>query len=65
MESSKMKTLPELIKCVEREIKMREAVYPGQVRAEKLSEEKAAHEIQCMKDILALLQFKGEQDLAL
>jgi len=60
-----MKTLSELIKCVEREIKMRESVYPGQVRAEKLSAEKAAHEIQCMKDILTILQFKGEQELAL
>ena len=60
-----MKPLPDLIKAVEREIKMREQVYPGQVRAEKLSQEKADHEIQCMKDILALLQYKGEQDLKL
>ena len=60
-----MKPLSELIKSVDREIRMRQQVYPPKVRAGEMKAEKADHEIQCMKDIKSMLEFKSEQELGL
>lgn len=60
-----MKPLTELIKSVEREISLRRTVYPGQVKAGKMKQEKATHEIECMEDIKRMLEFNGEQELGI
>jgi len=51
-----MPTLGEQIASVTREITMRELVYPKRVAAGKMKQEKADHEIACMKAVRALLQ---------
>lgn len=43
------------IGCVEREIAKRLAVYPRLVEAHKLSQHKADHEIEAMREVLASL----------
>ena len=48
-------SLQDKIKCVTREIGMRERVYPGWVAGKRMSQQKADHEIACMKDVLATL----------
>jgi hypothetical protein len=54
-------TLDEQIAEVEREIKMREQVYPGMVRLKKLSQVKADRQIAVMKAVLGRLrQFQAE-----
>lgn len=55
-----MKTIHEQIKAVEREIGMRNRVYPRRIADGKMSEEKAAHEIACMRAVLETL-LKSEQ----
>lgn len=49
-------TIDEQIKCVEREIFMREQVYPGRVTKHKMSQEKADREIAAMTAVLATLK---------
>jgi len=53
-----MSTTAEQLACIEREIKMRERVYPRWIEAGKLTPVKAAHEIQTMRDVLELLRAK-------
>ncbi len=48
-------TLQQQIDCVTREIKMREFVYPGRIRAGKMKPEKADYEIAAMRAVLATL----------
>lgn len=48
-------TLDEQIKSVEREIGMRESVYPKWVRAGKMSDLKASREIAAMRAVLSTL----------
>jgi len=55
-------TLDEQIACVEREIRMRERVYPRWVEAKKMSQAKADHEIACMRAALKTLQTKRLPD---
>lgn len=43
--------IDDMIKCVEREIGMRERVYPRWVEAKKMSAEKAESEIKTMKKV--------------
>lgn len=48
--------LAERIACVEREIKMRERVYPRWVAAEKMTQQKADAELAAMRAVLATLK---------
>jgi len=51
-----MKTHDELIKCAERELKLRHFVYLNQVQNLKMTRARAMHEIECMEEILKLLR---------
>jgi hypothetical protein len=51
-------SLPDQIACVEREIRMRERVYPRWVAIGKLTQDAADREILCMRAVLATLQTK-------
>jgi hypothetical protein len=44
------------IVAVQREIAMRKRVYPRWILNEKMTEQKAAHEIACMEAVLETLQ---------
>lgn len=44
-------TIAQQLLCVEREIRMRERVYPRWVEKGNLTQEKAAHEIACMRAV--------------
>jgi hypothetical protein len=44
-----------LIECVEREIRMRERVYPAWVARGKMSKERADREIALMREVLGFL----------
>ena len=48
-------TRADQVRCVEREIKMREKVYPIWVEQKKMTEAAAAREIAVMKSILVML----------
>lgn len=48
-------TLMDQIKCVEREIAMRERVYPRQVQTGKMKQQAADHELAAMKAVLTTL----------
>lgn len=49
-------TINDQIACVKREISMRERVYPKWVGSGKMRSDKAAHEINAMKEVLATLE---------
>jgi hypothetical protein len=49
-------SIDDQIKCVQREIGMRERVYPGWVEKGKMRPEKADYEITAMKAVLGSLQ---------
>lgn len=49
-------TLQEQMRCVEREIAMRERVYPRWVAMKKMTQIKADYELNCMKEVLATLE---------
>ena len=51
-----MKTLPELIACAQREAKMRRSAYPKWVASGRMSAGAMAHEIECMDEIVRVLQ---------
>ncbi len=51
------KTLDEQISCAKRELAMRERVYRRRVDENKMTQEQAAHETDCMKAIIDSLQF--------
>lgn len=51
-----MKSLDDQIKCVQREIAMRERVYPKLVESGRMRQSTADHELECMKDVLENLQ---------
>lgn len=53
-------TLEDEIVCIQREIKMRERVYPRWVDTGKMKQEKADWEIKCMNAVLeSLHRLKG------
>ncbi len=56
-----MKTHAELVACVKRELSMRLAVYPRRALNGTMSEEKAAHEIECMRGVLNILESGNPQ----
>jgi hypothetical protein len=49
-------TLADMIICVEREIRFRERVYPRQVAGGRLTETKAAREIEIMRTVKHTLE---------
>lgn len=49
-------SIDEQIKCVEREIRMRQTVYPRLVARGRMTEQKRAYEIEAMKSVLQSLQ---------
>ena len=55
--------LEDLIKCAQRELAMRERVYPKRISEGRMKETTADHEINCMAAILHLLQEKKEPTL--
>lgn len=57
-------TLAEQIKCVERELAMRQNVYGSWVRQGRMKKEKADHEIAAMTAILETLRAKQTEELA-
>lgn len=46
-----MSSREEMLACVEREIKMRERVYPEWTKLGRMSEKKAAHELATMRAV--------------
>jgi len=60
-----MKAISELIECAKREVAMRERVYHKRVEAGKFDLVKAAHELECMKDILKTLETMEQKELSL
>ena len=56
-----MITIEEQIKCVEREIKMREWVYPMRIESGKMTKKKAKQEIDSMKGVLNTLKLMEDQ----
>lgn len=46
----------EMIACVEREIRLRERVYPRWVMAGKMTQDKASREIETMRAVLVALR---------
>lgn len=55
-----MKTIQELIKCVERECSLRRVVYPARVAQRKMSEDSARHQVECMDHIAKALKDLSE-----
>ncbi len=51
-----MKTKKELVACVARELALRERAYPKWIGFNKISADKARHEIECMKEVLKHIQ---------
>lgn len=60
-----MKTTKELIDCAKRELTMRERVYGKKVLEGRMPKEKADHEIECMKQILKLVEATEQAELEL
>lgn len=54
-------TFKQQIECVEREISMRERVYPNWIAAKKLKQEKADYEFACMRAVLHTLKSLNRQ----
>lgn len=57
-----MKTADELLKCAQRELAMRERVYPRQVEQGKMAPQTADHETECMAQIVELLREKAKAE---
>lgn len=49
--------LSDLAACADREVAMRERVYPGWVEKKKMSADKADHEVSAMKQIAVTLRW--------
>jgi hypothetical protein len=48
-------SLDQQIACVTREIALRERVYPKWIETQRMTRQKADHEIDCMKAVLGVL----------
>lgn len=59
---SEMVPIEAQIACVEREIKMRERVYPRWIEAKRMTQKKADEEIAAMRGVLETLR-KSKVDL--
>jgi hypothetical protein len=53
----------DLVRCAERELRLRRRVYPRQVANGKMSQEDADHETEAMSTILALFRERTEPSL--
>ncbi len=53
-----MKPMVELLASARRELALRRRVYPRWVESGRISEDQAAHEIQCMSDICEVLELR-------
>lgn len=60
-----MKTIRELIDCAKREHAMRIRVYDKKIREGKMDALKAAHETECMAEIVKTLEGLEQATLAL
>jgi ribulose kinase len=61
--NEQFKSWDEMIDCVKRELSMRKRLYPRWVAEERISQQKAEHEIACMATILDhLLQASGRRE---
>lgn len=58
-----MKSLSELVKCAKRELAMRQNAYPKWVAAGRMRGDVAQHEIECMTQIVSLLEQQQQPDL--
>lgn len=58
-------SLENQIACVKREVAMRERVYPAWVRAGKMTEDKARHELAAMRATLITLEFLERHRVAI
>ena len=56
-----MKTKQELVDCAQRELDIREHVYPKWVREGKMTKTKANYEIDAMREIRNALQERAEE----
>ncbi len=60
-----MVTIDDQIACAERELKLRERVYPERVKDRKMSQDFADHQINCQVAIIAMLrQLKERGEIA-
>lgn len=51
-----MKTLTEMLACALRELSLRKSCYPKWIEQGRLTQEKADHEIECMRSIIDRLE---------
>jgi len=58
-------TLEDMRYCVQREIRMRKRVYKGLVANDKMAQDEAQWEINCMQSVQNLLEKMIERQLAL
>ena len=49
-------SLAEQIACIDREVRMREMVYPKLIGKGRMSEQAAAHELACMRQVARTLR---------
>lgn len=56
-------TLKELRECAEREVKLRERVYPNRITTGRMSAEHAARQIAMMEEIARRLQTEEQAEL--
>lgn len=55
-----MKTIDEQLACAKRELALRHNVYPKWIANRRMTQDKAAHEIDCMEAIVATLQYRKD-----
>ena len=60
-----MSKLPELIRCAERELAVRESAYPRWVAEKRVSQETADIEISAMRSIVSTLKWLSTNDAAI
>jgi hypothetical protein len=56
-------TLSEMIACVAREVKLRHAVYPGQIQRGKMTKQEADREARRMEAVLEYLKLQREREI--
>jgi hypothetical protein len=57
-----MKTKQEILKSLKREIGLRISVYPRRVRENKMSQDQADHEIECLRAALEIVEGSAHPD---
>lgn len=55
-------TAADMLRCAERELKMRKGVYPRWIENGRISEGAAAHQLACMEEIVKTLRPLAEKD---